>query len=87
MERLGAGIIPLFLILLVFSFFWLPFANAHEGKDLYERKPVCLKEYPTDPGLFNENVRPYVSKIIERHGLEEWKAVLLTNELHRHLDP
>jgi pyrimidine-specific ribonucleoside hydrolase len=30
-------------------------------------------------------VSPYVNRIIERHGLEEWKAVLLTNELHRHL--
>jgi len=30
--------------------------------------------------LFNDNVRPYVRRIIEAHGLEEWKAVLLTNE-------
>ena len=59
--------------------------GAHEAQKLDERKPVCLKEYPTDPSLFNELVRPYVLKIIERHGLEEWKAVLLTNELHRHL--
>jgi pyrimidine-specific ribonucleoside hydrolase len=26
-----------------------------------------------------------VRKIIVKHGLEEWKACLLTNELHRHL--
>lgn len=58
---------------------------AHEEKPLDERNPVCLKQYPTDPGLFNENVGPYVRRIIEVHGLEEWKAVLLTNELHRHL--
>jgi len=58
---------------------------AHEQHKLDEREPVCLKEYPTDPSLFNENVSPYVKRIIERHGLEEWKAVLLTNELHRHL--
>jgi pyrimidine-specific ribonucleoside hydrolase len=61
------------------------FLSADEHQKLDHRKPVCLKEYPTDPSLFNENVRPYVEKIIERHGLEEWKAVLLTNELHRHL--
>jgi pyrimidine-specific ribonucleoside hydrolase len=30
-------------------------------------------------------VRPWLEKIIATHGLEEWKATLLTNELHRHL--
>lgn len=85
MERFKAQIIFIFSFFLIFSIIEVPSSNAHEGKDLDERKPVCLKEYPTDPALFNENVRPYVSKIIERHGVEEWKAVLLTNELHRHL--
>ena len=61
------------------------FLCADEHQKLDQRRPVCLKEYPTDPSLFNENVRPYVTKIIERHGVEEWKAVFLTNELHRHL--
>ena len=28
---------------------------------------------------------PHVKRIIEKYGLEEWKACLLTNELHRHL--
>jgi len=59
--------------------------SAHEQTKLDERKPVCLKAYPTDPAQFNEFVGPYVTEIINRHGLEEWKAVLLTNELHRHL--
>ena len=77
-RMLVSGLIPI-LALCVFSI-----SSAHiTGWD--EREPVCLKEYPTDPSLFKEHVRPYVSKIIERHGLEEWKAVLLTNELHRHL--
>lgn len=62
-----------------------PTLRAHEEKSIDERRPVCLKEYPKDPALFNDNVRPYVKRIIEAHGLEEWKAVLLTNELHRHL--
>jgi pyrimidine-specific ribonucleoside hydrolase len=85
MERFQGKTIFPFSFFVLFSFLLLPYVYAHEEKDLYERKPVCLKEYPTDPVLFNENVRPYVSKIIERHGMEEWKAVLLTNELHRHL--
>lgn len=60
------------------------FSIAHDIP-LDHREPVCLKEYPTQPELFKDHVKPYVKKIIERHGVEEWKAVLLTNELHRHL--
>ena len=59
--------------------------SAHEQTQPDKRHPVCLKAYPTDPAQFKGFVRPYVSQIIQRHGLEEWKAVLLTNELHRHL--
>jgi pyrimidine-specific ribonucleoside hydrolase len=59
--------------------------RAHERTQPDERNPVCLKAYPTDPTQFKAFIRPYVGQIIQRHGLEEWKAVLLTNELHRHL--
>jgi pyrimidine-specific ribonucleoside hydrolase len=71
-------------------FFILIFGNlsktrAHEPNNLDERSPVCLKSYPTDPAQFKDFVTPFVTQIIEKHGAEEWKAVLLTNELHRHL--
>lgn len=72
--------VTLFIILCIFHN-----SSAHEGYHLDQRSPVCLKMYPTNPLLFNEIVKPYVSEIIQTHGLEEWKAVLLTNELHRHL--
>jgi len=52
---------------------------------LSARETVILNDFPADPLLFKEDVRPYVKKIIERHGINEWKACLLTNELHRHL--
>lgn len=35
--------------------------------------------------MFKEDVAPHVADIIAAHGYEEWKACLLTNELHRHL--
>lgn len=54
-------------------------------KDLVPRMPVVLKRYPTNPGDLQEDVRPLIPEVITRHGLEEWKAILLTNELHRHL--
>ena len=83
MERRFFYLTPVFALIIVLSFFLNLY--AHEVHELDERRPVCLKEYPTDPSLFNRNVSPYVNAIIEKHGLEEWKAVLLTNELHRHL--
>jgi pyrimidine-specific ribonucleoside hydrolase len=52
---------------------------------LSPRQSVVLKAFPTDPLLFRPDVGPHVRKIIERHGLEEWKACILTNEFHRHL--
>jgi len=52
---------------------------------LNRRTAVVLNNFPVDPSMFKEDVRPYVKRIIERHGLEEWKACFLTNEFHRHL--
>jgi pyrimidine-specific ribonucleoside hydrolase len=52
---------------------------------LSPRHSVVLKVFPSDPSHFREDVRPHVEKIIEKYGLEEWKACLLTNEFHRHL--
>ena len=52
---------------------------------LSPRHSVVLKAFPSDLSLFREDVSPYVKKIIEKYGLEEWKACLLTNEFHRHL--
>ncbi len=73
------------LILCVFFCFYPGLLDAHEHEILDKRIPVCLKEYPKDPSLFNSIVGPHAERIIDTHGLEEWNAVLLTNELHRHL--
>ena len=56
-------------------------ADSH----LRPRQSVVLNLFPREPSLFREDVRPHISEIIERYGLEEWKACLLTNEFHRHL--
>ena len=58
-----------------------PAADFH----LTSRRAVLLKTFPTEPSLFKDDVGPYVEPIIAKHGLEEWKACLLTNEFHRHL--
>jgi pyrimidine-specific ribonucleoside hydrolase len=49
------------------------------------RAAVVLTHYPTEPELLREDVRPLAAEVVARYGIEEWKAVLLTNELHRHL--
>lgn len=49
------------------------------------RKAVVLNDFPADPLLFREDLRPHVEKIIGKYGFEEWKACVLTNEFHRHL--
>jgi pyrimidine-specific ribonucleoside hydrolase len=50
-----------------------------------ERKPVILRSFPQRPEMLRDDARSYAERIIRQHGLEEWKACLLTSELHRHL--
>jgi pyrimidine-specific ribonucleoside hydrolase len=59
--------------------------NGFSHTHLVARPTVTWKAFPVDPDFFQEDLQPYVSKIISRYGLEEWKACVLTNELHRHL--
>lgn len=49
------------------------------------RNVVILKSFPATPDRFQDDVKHAVKSIIDRHGIEEWKACVLTNELHRHL--
>ena len=52
---------------------------------LAEREPVILRSFPQRLAMFRDDARSYAERIIREHGLEEWKACLLTSELHRHL--
>lgn len=44
----------------------------------------CVR-LPVDPELYNDDLRPIVTATIARFGVQEWKAGVLTNELHGHL--
>jgi len=55
------------------------------GAHAHPRATVVLAEFPRDPARLLPDVRPIAPQIIARHGLEEWKATVLTSELHRHL--
>lgn len=56
-----------------------------KSNDTVERSMVNFREFPADPMFFNEALKPYVNDIINKHGIEEWKAVVLTNEFHHHM--
>jgi pyrimidine-specific ribonucleoside hydrolase len=50
-----------------------------------DHENVVFKRFPQDSAGFRGDLAPLVQQIIERHGEEEWRIVVLTNELHRHL--
>lgn len=50
-----------------------------------EDKSIIFSRFPVDPALFEEDVAAIAPRILEKHGLKEWKIVVLTNEFHEHL--
>ncbi|RPI42685.1 MAG: hypothetical protein EHM46_04895, partial [Bacteroidetes bacterium] len=50
-----------------------------------EDKSIIFARFPVDPGLFEPDVAAIAGEVIRRHGLKEWKIVVLTNEFHEHL--
>jgi len=60
-------------------------ATALHAHDAPSRPTTVLENIPTDSAQLQADVRPLAKKIITMHGEEEWKATVLTSELHRHL--
>jgi pyrimidine-specific ribonucleoside hydrolase len=50
-----------------------------------EERGIVFKQFPDDSRLFQEDVSPFMNQIIQKHGKEEWKIIVLTNEFHDHL--
>ncbi len=44
-----------------------------------------LKPFPTNIDLYSADVAPIIEYVISRYGHEEWRAAVLTGELHGHL--
>jgi pyrimidine-specific ribonucleoside hydrolase len=53
------------------------------SKHKYENK--VFGSFPLTPDLYADDIKPYVNEIIKRHGFSEFRAGVLTNELHGHL--
>lgn len=49
------------------------------------RGTVIMADFPAAPQDLLPDVAEAAPAILARHGLEEWKAAVLTSELHRHL--
>jgi pyrimidine-specific ribonucleoside hydrolase len=58
---------------------------VESGNILSSRQSVVFEKFPIDELLFKEDMHKSIDEIISMHGLEEWKAAVLTNEMHRHL--
>ena len=44
-----------------------------------------LSPFPTNIDSYSAEVAPIVDYVISRYGNDEWRAAVLTNELHGHL--
>lgn len=44
-----------------------------------------LYGFPTDEALYADDICPIIDEALRRHGSNEWRAAVLTNELHGHL--
>ena len=74
-----------FLILLLLLVALPVSAHEESSTAATNRQPVVLVAFPTKPDQFRDDLRPFVERIIARHGFEEWNTVVLVHELHRHL--
>ncbi len=60
-------------------------APAHEGHPSGAGE-IMFERFPTHPGLYQPPVAKLIEEgIVEKYGLEEFAAVVLTNELHQHV--
>ena len=44
-----------------------------------------VKEFPEDPDFYFDDIKPFVTEIINKYGHEEWVSGIIGQELHRHL--
>jgi pyrimidine-specific ribonucleoside hydrolase len=44
-----------------------------------------FKIFPTEPSLYKEAYAEFIDETIDKFGITEWKAIVLTNEIHGHI--
>jgi len=58
-------------------------SSAHDHDS--EVSLTTLKSFPDQAASYQEDIAPWVDRIVARYGAEEWRCVVLTHELHGHL--
>ncbi len=51
----------------------------------FSERNIVFSRFPVQRELFSYDVRPIIDSAIDRYGLEEWKANVMTDEFHGHL--
>lgn len=46
---------------------------------------IVFSQFPNDPNLYRSDVKQHMDQIIDKHGYQEWKIIVQTNEFHDHL--
>ncbi|MCG2816024.1 MAG: nucleoside hydrolase [Candidatus Aminicenantes bacterium] len=64
---------------------WISTCYAKILTDRNRVRSKVFDGFPEKADLFAPDVRPLMTDIIQRHGREEWRLGVLTNELHGHL--
>jgi pyrimidine-specific ribonucleoside hydrolase len=44
-----------------------------------------IRDFPLDPSFYFDDIKPSVTDIVNKYGIDEWTSGVLANELHRHL--
>lgn len=50
-----------------------------------QQQPTVLQHFPADTNAYQKDLGPHIQEIIQKNGLQEWKASILTHELHHHV--
>ncbi len=53
--------------------------------DYHPSSGIVFQKFPQHRRFYSYDVRPIITTAIKRYGLEEWKACVLTDEIHGHL--
>lgn len=50
-----------------------------------ESTRTIFKSVPVDSSYYQKDLTPHIDDIIQKHGIQEWEAAIITNEMHHHL--
>ena len=58
---------------------------THILNSFSNHRRTVMKAIPTDTSHYQADLAPYIKPIIEKHGIIEWEAAVIANEMHHHL--